>query len=191
MKWCLNQSEQAKNNKALEDLCGLGIGTGIYKSAISLQILKYEKLGLDIVEVLQGHYINPFEINTDKDKLFCLSSTLAVSEEILEHLLTLDEKGKFQYTEFVKKRLSTNERLFHEPFKSLNKKTVLKNKKSVEANRHKLAKLLPICIKQERKIDFQKALTYPLAEVPLALCNADGSMQKTKKSNLGKKSYQG
>ena len=53
-----------------------------------------------------------------------------------------------------------------------------------------LAKLLAICIKQESKIDFQKALTFPLAEVPLA-CNADSLMQKTKKSNLGKKSYQG
>ena len=49
-----------------------------------------------------------------------------------------------------------------------------------------LAKLLAVCTKQERKIDFQKALTYPLAEVPLALCNADGSMRKTNKSNLGK-----
>ena len=51
-----------------------------------------------------------------------------------------------------------------------------------------LAKLLAICIKQERKIDFQKALTYPLAEVLLTLCNADGSMRKTNKSNLSKKS---
>ena len=113
-------------------------------------------------------------------------------------MLILHEKGKSQYTDFVKKILHTNEKLFHEPikqnpklgFKLLNKKTVLENKKSVEANWDMLAKLLAICIKQERKIDFQKVLTYPLAEVPLA-CNADGSMQKTKKSNLGKKSYQG
>ena len=126
LKWCLNQSELAKNTKALEDLCGLGIGTGIYKPT--------------------------------RKRLH-------------------------------KKRLHTNEKLSHEPikrnpklgFKSLNKKTVLKNKKSVEANRDMLAKLLAICIKQERKIDFQKALTYPLAEVPLALCNADGSMRKTNK----------
>ena len=40
---------------------------------------------------------------------------------------------------------------------------------------------------KERKMDFQKALTYPLAEVPLTLCNADGSMRKTNKSNLDKK----
>ena len=187
LKWCLNRCEQAKNTKALEDLCGLGIGTGIYKPARPSQILKHEKLVLDVMEVLQGHYSNPFEIDRDKDKLFCLSSTLQVSGKISEHLLTLHEKGKSQYTEFVKKRLHTNEKLFHEPikrnpklgFKSLNKKTVLKNKKSVEANRDMLAKLLAICIKQERKTDFQKALTYPLAEVPLALCNADGSMRKT------------
>ena len=48
----------------------LGIGTGIYKPARSSQILKHEKLVLDITEVLQGHYINPFEIDIDTDKLF-------------------------------------------------------------------------------------------------------------------------
>ena len=63
----------------------------------------------------------------------------------------------------------------------------MKNKKSVEASGVMLAKLLAICIKQDRKIDFQKALIYSLAEVSLALCNTDGSMWKTNKSNFGKK----
>ena len=58
------------------------------------------------MEVLQGHYINPFQINIDKDKLFCLSSALPVSVEISEHLFTLHEKGKSQYTEFVKKKIA-------------------------------------------------------------------------------------
>ena len=62
MKWCLNRSEQAKNTKVLEDLCGLGIGTGIYKPARPSQILKREKL---VLELLEGHYINPFEIDID------------------------------------------------------------------------------------------------------------------------------
>ena len=76
----------------------------------------------------------------------------------------------------------------------MNKKTVLKNKKSVEANRDMLAKLLAVCIKQKRKIDFQKALTYPLAEAPLALCKTENSMVqcgKLTKVTLAKKSYQG
>ena len=123
-------------------MCDLGKGTGIYKPARPSQILKHEKLVLDVMEVLKGHYINPFEIDVDKDKVFCLSYALPVSEEISEHLLTLHEKGKNQYTEFVKKRLHTNEKLFHEPikrnpklsFKSLNKITVFKNKKNVKAN---------------------------------------------------------
>ena len=76
LKWCLNRSEQAKNTKALEDLCGLVTRTGIYKPARPSQILKHEKLVMDVMEVLQGHYSNPFEIDRDKDKLFCLSSTL-------------------------------------------------------------------------------------------------------------------
>ena len=89
------------------------------------------------MDVLQEHYINPFEINTDKDKLFCLSSALPVSEEISEHLVTLHEKGKGQYTESVKKRLHENEKLFQKPikqnpklgFKSLNKKNSFEKQK--------------------------------------------------------------
>ena len=52
-----------------------------------------------------------------------------------------------------------------------------------------LAKLLAICIKQERKIDFQKALTYPLAEVLLTLCNVMLMVQcgKLTKVTLAKK----
>ena len=137
MKWCLNRSEQARNTKALEDLCDLGIGTGIYKPARPSQILKDEKLVLEIMEVLQGHYINSFETDIDKDKLFCLSSALPVSEEISEHLVTLHEKGKGQYTESVKKRLHENEKLFQKPikqnpklgFKSLNKKNSFEKQK--------------------------------------------------------------
>ena len=55
-----------------------------------------------------------------------------------------------------------------------------------------LAKLLAVCIKQKRKIDFQKALTYPLAEAPLALCKTENSMVqcgKLTKVTLAKKSY--
>ena len=83
---------------------------------------------------------------------------------------------------------------FHDPIKRYTiksfgcntKKTVLSNKKSIDVNRDILAKLLSISIKQEKKIDFEKALTHPLSEVPLSLCNADGSMRKTNKSKLAK-----
>ena len=50
LKWCLNRPEQAKNTKVLEDLCGLGIGTGIYKPARPSQMLKHEKLVLEVMK---------------------------------------------------------------------------------------------------------------------------------------------
>ena len=85
LKWCLNRFEHAENTKALENSRGLGIGSGIYKPVRPSQILKHEKLVLDVMEVLQGHYLNPFEVDIDKGKLFCLSSALPVSEEISKH----------------------------------------------------------------------------------------------------------
>ena len=74
---------------------------------------------------------------------------------------------------------------FHDPIKrnankgfgSNTKKTVLSSKKRIDVNRNILAKLLSISTKQEKKVDFEKALTYPLSDVPLS--NADRSMRKT------------
>ena len=112
-----------------------------------------------------------------------------------ENILSLPEKGRTQHQEFLKDRLQTRNVAFHDPIKrnankgfgTNTKKTVLSNKKSIDVNRDILAKLLSISTKQqEKKIDLEKALTYPLSEVPLSLCNADGSMRKTNTSKLAK-----
>ena len=53
-KWCLNHSEQAKNTKALYDLCGLDAGSNTYKLCCPSQILKTEGL----VEALMNTLMN-------------------------------------------------------------------------------------------------------------------------------------
>ena len=60
------------------------------------------------------------------------------------------------------------------------KKISLKNRrKLIEINRDILAKPLSISLKEDKQIDFEKALKYSLSEVPLSLCSADGAMRKT------------
>ena len=45
--------------------------------------------------------------------------------------------------------------------------------------------MLAISLVREKVIDFKKALQFPLVEVPLTLCNPDGSMRLTNKEKLG------
>ena len=67
------------------------------------------------------------------------------------------------------------------------KKPTAKNKRRVfNVNRDILAKLLSISVRKGKTIDFEKALKYPLGDIPLSLANADGTMRKTNKRKLAK-----
>ena len=57
-KWCLNCSEQAKNTKALYDLCGLDAGSNTYRVCRPSQILKTEELVQAVINTLMNEYIN-------------------------------------------------------------------------------------------------------------------------------------
>ena len=59
IKWCFNRSEQAKNTKELENLCGLSTDTEIYKAACPSQIMNSEKLvrPVSVVQVLREDYV--------------------------------------------------------------------------------------------------------------------------------------
>ena len=61
-KSCLNHSEQAKNNKALHDLCSLDAGSNTYKLCRPSQILKTEELVQAVMDTLMNKYINPFDV---------------------------------------------------------------------------------------------------------------------------------
>ena len=111
LKWCLNRSEQAKNTRALQDLCGIGTDTGIYKPTRPSQIVKSEKLVSSVMKVLT-------EVGIDKDVLVCISSGLQVSDEVAENILELPEMGRKQHAEFVESRLQKNAVSFHNTIKT-------------------------------------------------------------------------
>ena len=166
---------------------------GIYKPVRPSQIRKSEKLVSNVIRVLTEDYVNPFGVNVDQENLVCLSSSVPVNEDAKEDLLSLQSRGKLQHETFVKSRLEKQDVPFHEPIKrNKNKgftsrvKAKTGDKRSVDVNRDILARLLYLSNASERVIDFEKALTYPLSEVPLSISNADGSMRKTVKSKLSK-----
>ena len=99
-KWCLNHSEQAKNTKALYDLCGLDAGSNTYKLCLPSQILKTEELVQAVMNTLKNECTNPFDVLLEKDELLCLSSGVPVNSEA-EFLLSSYAMGKEKRAQFV------------------------------------------------------------------------------------------
>ena len=85
-KWCFNCSEQAKDTKALYDLCGLDAGSNTYKLCRPSQILKTVELVQAVMNTLMNKYINPFDVLLEKDELACLSPGVPLNSEATEFL---------------------------------------------------------------------------------------------------------
>ena len=98
---------------------------------------------------------------------------------------------------FQNERLLTNNTQFHKKL-SRNTYTTFNSKdvkikpsektstRSLEVNRNVLGTLLGYSIKSGKKVDFEKALKYPLSPIPLSIANGDGTKRKTNKSKLTK-----
>ena len=195
LKWTLNRAEQAKNTNALLALADLDSTSTMYKPLRPSQILKSEKFVNNIVKVVKEEYINPFDAGLDKDRLWNLSSGIPAPFPVAESVVQLRQLGKEAYEEFEEYRIKKGEVDFHSPikrmnlklFKSTSRRVTAKSStqaKCIEANRNILGTLLAISGKNERVVDFDVALHYPLCPVPLSLANPDGSRRTTKKSNL-------
>lgn len=56
--------------------------------------------------------------------------------------------------------------------------------KTAEVNRNFLGTLISYELKTGSKVDFEKALCYPLSPLPLSICHPDGTRRKTNKAKL-------
>ena len=139
-KWCLNQSEQARNKKVLEDLCGLSKDGESYKPTRPSQIIKSEKLVQSVITVLTEDYINPFQADMKKDKLICLSSGVSVGEDIADCMLSLEKNGRNQYDDFICKSVGSKEVPMHHPIKRNSVKNFNNNIKSNQYQYQNLVK---------------------------------------------------
>ena len=144
--------------------------------------------------VLEAEYLNPFDVELDKNELYNLSSGVLLRKDV-EDLLNIWDNGKVQADEFSEKRIFSKDTPFHRPIKrkkvpsfksSKNKITLKKDNKvrELDANKNIIGKLLSLSIKANRLISFEEALKYSLYTVPLCLASPDGSMKKTSKGRL-------
>lgn len=194
LKWCLNRADQAKNTKALNDMCGISPDAGLYKPLRPRQIIQTNERVKSVMKTLCENYINPFSIDIEKNHLINLSSGVPLPDDVADRLLSVYTIGMDKYREFKNERLiKPPTKSFHEPitrckvigFGRKKVKVAMKNSvKAIEINRDILAKILSASIKSGKPIDFEKSLQYPLSPLPLSLCNADGTIRKTNKSEL-------
>ena len=153
----------------------------IYKPLRPSQILKSEVMVKNVVNVLSSEYINPFDSGLDKDYLVSLRSGVPLQDK--------------EAVDFKRDRLSRKKIKFHHPikrnelsfFRNTNKFIEIKTStktKVVEFNRNIVGTLLAFSARNEKMIDFEKTLEYPLCSIPLSLANPDGSPRSTTKSKL-------
>ena len=181
--------------RRLNDLCGMNGKTAQYKPLRSRQITKSENHTQQVTNVLTDRFLNPFGAEVDQEEsVYNLSSGMAFNGDA-EGLLAVKKKGEELYQDFRSKRLHTNEMSIHarlprqKPtlFSSTKRKTKRKKDNSsevIKANRNVLGKLLTLSANARQPIDFQKALTYPLYDVPLSLAFPDGTQRSNQKCML-------
>ena len=131
LKWCLNRADQAQNTKALNEMCGIGDPSEIYKPLRPSQILQSEERVYSVIKVLTEEYINPFNINIDKGVFFNISSGEPIPDEISETILQLPSKGKEMYDRFVDERLDKKTVPLHASIKQSIAKSLVENKQTV------------------------------------------------------------
>eukprot|EP00111_Clytia_hemisphaerica_P017066 TCONS_00050552-protein len=194
-KWCLNRPKQADVMRRLKDLCGLDGKDTQYKPLRKSQVAKSEKYVQAVTGVLDERFLNPFGADTDKEEcVYNLSSGLPFKGDA-DDLLNIRKNGEELYKDFRTQRLRSNEKLIHarlpkqKPtlFSQTLKKTKTKKSNSsevIKANQNILGKLLTLSSIMKQPIDFEKALSYPLYDVPLSLAFPDGTKRSNQKSLL-------
>lgn len=190
-RYYLTAEHRANALRQLRGLISLqspGLG---HADLLSSRIARDEADVKSIVELLESSWINPFDI--EPCDLVCLSTGVAAPADVCNDLLKARVKGEEAY-KLQSERLERGSG-FYDPIKKLKLKTFADMKKVtvikgtnkeiiLKADNRVFGHMLLIA--QNRKLDMQEVLCYPLGQKPWALANADGTLKKTGKSSLGK-----
>ena len=191
-RWTRTTSERTKYYQAtlsLADMTTEICDESSHKDLRKAEIAKSEKQVIKTIEAIKS-YIDPFDVE-DHQKLYCLSSGVAVDMETAQDVLRAENVGKEMKEIFIKDRLEKKEKFF-EPIT----KAKLKSMSSIT----KSAKLLTpsnkvVQYKQEgnaafgllvrlynhlgTRLDLQKLMSNPLTPIPYSIATADGFFAKT------------
>eukprot|EP00112_Aurelia_sp_Birch-Aquarium-sp1_P009014 Seg201.3 transcript_id=Seg201.3/GoldUCD/mRNA.D3Y31 product="hypothetical protein" protein_id=Seg201.3/GoldUCD/D3Y31 len=107
-KWAMNRPFQARFAETLIEISGLSNTTSCPRKCLRpSEIIKSNKMVENIMNVLTTQFMNPFQQDIDKSKLYNLVSGCPVEDEICESLLSLEEDG-IDLMKSFEKRLTAN-----------------------------------------------------------------------------------
>jgi hypothetical protein len=177
-KWVMNRPFQARFAETLIEISGLSTTSSSTRKCVRpSEILKSNKMVENILNALNTQFLNPFQDDIDKSKLFNLVSGCPVDDEISDSILGLQSNG-IQAMESFETRLTTKdpEESFFSPLKrhkfmlwkdTSRKVVVKKDGKVIESafQRDILGILVAYSHQHKAGIDIHAALCYPLAPV--------------------------
>eukprot|EP00112_Aurelia_sp_Birch-Aquarium-sp1_P017476 Seg4056.1 transcript_id=Seg4056.1/GoldUCD/mRNA.D3Y31 product="hypothetical protein" protein_id=Seg4056.1/GoldUCD/D3Y31 len=196
-KWAINRPFQARFAETLIEISGLSNTTTCPRKYLRpSEIIKSHKMVENIMNFLTTQFMNPFQQDSEKSKLYNLISGYPVEDEICESLLSLEEDS-IDLMKSFEKRLTADpptEALFDpmkrkkwKSWKDTAKKVIVKKdgkERELAFRRDILGVLVARSYQYNSGIDIDAVLCYPLAPASIPLCTPDGSMRKTLKSKL-------
>jgi len=169
--WCITRHYRAQVVEATFGIADLlSTEDSIHKDLRPSQIKSSEKSVNRMVEAF-GSFTNTFEVE-NKTELYCLSSGVPASIDVVKDLIKAGEFGKDAMEDFIKQRLVDRSLFFHSPIKKKKLKTfasaaVMRKIKSsdsklveIKAERNIFGQLILLSMQYE--IDLQNTLSYPL-----------------------------
>ena len=196
-KWALSSPGQAEYVAALKEVTGMDKCSQTQRKCLrSSEIKKSEMYVQRVKNILTEEFLNPFSKEMDKTKLYNITGTYT-SNDISECLLPIFERGKIRMVEF-KERISKNasNKYIFDPIKrekwksfedTVKKTTKIKidgKIKDIVEQKNILGLLAAKSDQSKLAVDIKNAMSFPLSSLSLPLASADGTMRKTKKSNL-------
>ena len=136
------------------------------------QIIKSNKIVVSIIECMETQFTQPFDEDFEENKLYNLVSGTAVTDDISDSILQIEETGKKLAMDFEGRMYSDHAKAFfysikknqYKTFASAEKKVKLKNSANEEIKIQKdvLGTLLAESSEAGTPVDVEKVLAFPL-----------------------------
>lgn len=199
-KWVLNRPFTSAMVSSLLELTNISDTSQNQRKCLrTKEIHNSEDRVTTTMDIIKSYFINPFSTDIDPSKLFNIVSGKPLPNNVQEQLLATHKRGSELYSAF-NSRLDIEKdgetRCFFDPiarapwssFQDNTRKTTLQSArgkiKNIAVQRDILGILAAKSSEENMAVNFDKALTYPLAPVPLSLATPDGTRRSTPKSQM-------
>jgi len=193
-KYYINAEYRSLCLKQLRNMTQVGNSELSHVDLTPSRIQKDEKAVQSLVELMENNWTNPF--GSEPTELVSLSTGATAPPDVVNDLLTAQQKGETAYTTFQECRIEQTmigffdkiPKLQLKTFASIKQKVTKKtsNKEVILKTDHKLFGHM-LLVASSRKIEMKEVLQYPLGPLPWSLANCDGTIKKTNKAALARK----